>query len=339
VVRHRPAVALVIAPALVLIACGGEREASRSGPPATTTTAAAPAPSPPKTVPARGSTPPRGRAEGYALAQYRGLVLSSRRVHGRFRLVARRGSGRPRAVGVPDLVAPFVVALGADAAGRTVAVYPRRDRLVALDPATGVERTVLRTETVARAVAVDRGTITYVLVDGHRSTIRVATLDGPSKPYILVRVHHVVTSVAASRYGVAYVAFVQTESSGAHSQNHLMLHGRVMAVTGYGEEGGADITSVAFSGPDLMWSISGAADGPTYGSVERLNLRTGKRRSLSTPGGGVFSAAPDGADPNAPTAVAYEPVAGQEYEPDPDHQVVRRFPPAAFGPVRRDAGP
>ena len=312
--------AVVVAPVFALTACGEDREASRIAPP--------------KTVPARGFTPPRGGAEGYALAQYRDLVLSSRRVHGGYRLMARQGSGDAHAVGVPDEQEPFVVALGADAAGRTVAVYPRADRLVALDPATGVERTVLRTATVARAVAVDRGAITYALVDGHRSTIRVAALDGSSKPYILVRVPHVVTALAASHYGVAYVAFIQTEPTGAHSQNHLTLHGRVIAVTGYGEEGGADITSVAFSGPDLYWSISGSDDGPTYGSVERLNLRTGRRRSLSTPGGGVFSAAPDGADPNAPTAVAYEPVAGQDYEPDPRHQVVRRFPPAAFGPAR-----
>jgi hypothetical protein len=60
---------------------------------------------------------------------------------------------------------------------------------------------------------------------------------------------------------------------------------------------------------------------------------------LSAPGGGVFSAAPDGADPSAPTAVAFEATPSPEYDPDPRHQLVRRFPPTAFGPVRRDDGP
>jgi hypothetical protein len=329
--------AVLAAPALALSACGRDERAAPSAPATTTTAATPPAPAP---APSHRAARPRGRAEGYALAQHRGLVLASRRVHGgRFRLVVRRGSGSPRAVGVPDQDEPFVVAMGADAAGRTVAVYPRADRLVALDLATGIERTVLRTETVARALAIDRGTVIYVLIYGHRSTIRQAPLDGSRPPWTRKRVHGVITSLAASPHGIAYVVFVQTEPSGAHSRNHLIFRDRVIATTGYGEEGGADITSVAFSGPDLMWSMSGSSDGPTYGSVERLNLRTGTRRTLSTPGGGVFAAAPDGGDPTAPTAVAYEPTASQEYEPDPRHQVVRRFPPAAFGPTRRDQNP
>jgi hypothetical protein len=320
--------------ALVLAACG-ERSGDRvetlgeTAPPQTQTVG------PPATVPARGVAPLRGHAAGYVLAQRDGLMLYSRRVApNRFRLVARRGSGPAQGVGVPDQRDPFAVDLGTDAAGRNAAVYPRGHRLVVLDPATGRERTALRTPAVARAVAIDGGIITYALIHRHRSAIRAVPADGSAPPRVVKRVHGVVTALDTSPHGMAYVN-VTPAPGVAHSRNRLVFRDRTVDLTGYGEEGGSDIVSLSFSGDDLVYGITGDDGTTPWASVERRDLRTGRHTSLTLSGGELFSAAPDAARADGRTLVAVEPVAtGDGFSADPDREVLRRFPASAYGRAR-----
>jgi hypothetical protein len=284
------------------------------------------------TVPARAATPLTGQAAGYVLAQRDGLLLHSVRVGPRrFRLVARRGRGLAHGVGVADQRAPFLVDLGTDAAGRTAAVYPRGDGLAVMDPATGAERTVLRTAGVIRAVAIDRGIITYASVRGHRSIIRAMPADGSAPPRVVQRVHGVITALDTSPHGMAYVN-VTPAPGVAHSQNRLVFRGRVIDRAGYGEEGGADVVSLSFSGDDLVYGITGDDGSTPSASVERRDLRTGRHTSLSLTGGELFSAAPDAARADGPTFVAVEPIAtGDGFSADPDREVLRRYPASAYG--------
>jgi hypothetical protein len=271
-------------------------------------------------------------AEGYALAQHDGLMAYILRVRtDDYRLVLRRGAGHAHGAGVPDQAQPFAVDLGTDAAGRAVAVYPRGLRIVVLDLATHAERMVARTRTVARAIAVNHGSVTYATVQDAESTIRRVPADGSARPRVWRRVGGYVTALDTSRHGLAYVLLGPTPGE-AHSTNEVIYRGRQIALTGYGEEGGADIVSVSFASVSLVWAISGQdQDMNNYGSVERLNLRNGKRTTLRVPRGGLIAAAPDAARALGPTLVAFEPgtpLPGTG--PDPGHEVLRRYPWSAY---------
>lgn len=324
---RRRLVPTLAAVALTTTACGSHA-------PTPTTPPAPPAPT------TAATPPPPGHAAGYVLAQRDGLMLYSLRVGpDRFRLVARRGGGQAHGVGVADQDDAFLVDLGTDAAGRTAAVYPRGHRLVVLDPASGVERTAARTADVARAIAIDRGIITYVSIHGRRSAIHAVPADGSAPPRTVKRVHGVIAALDTSPHGLAYVS-VTPAPGVAHSRNRLVFRGREIDGTGYGEEGGSDIVSLSFSGDDLVYGITGDDGSSPFGSVERRDLRTGRHTTLSTPGGELFAAAPDAARASGPTLVALGPTAtGDGFAADPDREVLRRFPPAAFGPAHRDDGP
>jgi hypothetical protein len=273
-------------------------------------------------------------AEGYALAHHDGLMAYILRVRaGDYRLVLRRGAGHAHGAGVPDQAQPFVVDLGTDAAGRAVAVYPRGLRVIVLDLATRVERTVARTATVARGIAVNHGSVTYATVHDGQSTIRRVPADGSARPRVWRRVSGYVTTLDTSRHGLAYVLLAPTPGQ-AHSTNELIYRGRQTALTGYGEEGGADIVSVSFTGVSLVWAVSGQDESMSnFGSVERLNLRTGRRTTLRVPRGGLIAAAPDAAHALGPTLVAFEPGTPEPgFGPDPDREVLRRYPWTAYAP-------
>jgi hypothetical protein len=283
---------------------------------------------------APASALPPGHAAGYHLTQYRGTMLYSLRVgRERFRLVARRGSGDAHGVGVAVQDVPFLVDLGTDAAGRLAAVYPRRRRLVVLDLATSAERVVARTPAPVGAVAIHHGRVTYATTArrGHRSTILSVAADGTGRPRAIRAVHGVVTALDTSRHGLAYVA-VWPEPGAAHSQNRLVFRGRNVARTAYGEEGGADIVALSFAGADLVWGISGEDSSVTsFGTVERVDLRDGHRRTLPVPGGGLVDATPDAARPGGPALIAFERDGGEPgFSPDPDEATLRRFPARAF---------
>lgn len=278
--------------------------------------------------------------EGYHLAQHDGLMAYILRVRADdYRLVLRRGSGHAHGAGVPCQAQPFVVDLGTDAGGRAVAVYPRGLRVVVLDLATRAERTVARTATVARGIAVNHGSVTYATVHDGTSTIRRVPADGSARPRLVRRVDGYVTALDTSRHGLAYVALAPTPGA-AHSTNELLFRGRRIALTGYGEEGGADIVSVSFSGVALVWAVSGS-DGSmaNHGSVERLNLRSGRRTTLKVPHGGLIAAAPDAAHALGPTLIAFEPGTPEPgFGPASDREVLRRYPWAAFARTRRTRG-
>jgi len=290
--------------------------------------------------PALGAPIPRSPAAGYHLTQRDGVMLYNRRLRAdRYRLVARRGAGRAHDVGVPDQAQPFLPDLGADARGRTIAVYPRGLRLVVLDLATGAERTAATTPTVARAIAIDRGRIAYATIGAHASTIWSVPADSSAAPRRAIVVGGTVVALDRGPHGLAYVVEDDHMGDDAHTRRSITFRARTIAVAGWGEEGGADIVSVGFAGIDLVWGISGRRpDVSNYGTVERLNLRTGHRWTLSVPGGGLIAAAPDSARATAPTLLAFEPGTPEPgYGPDPDHAVLRRFPATAF--ARRHAAP
>jgi hypothetical protein len=283
------------------------------------------------TMAAPAAALPHGRAEGYHLTQYRGTMLYSLRVgEDRYRLVARRGSGHAHGVGVAEQAEPFVVDLGTDAAGRLAAVYPRGLQVVVRDLATGAERVVAAPPTVARAVAIHHGRVTYATRKGHRSTISTVPADGSARPRPIRRLHGAVTALDTSRHGLAYVAVTPAPGE-AHSQNRLVFRRRTVATTAYGEEGGADIVALSFSGADLVWGISGEdQDMSNFGSVERLDLRDGHRTTLPVTGG-LIDATPDAARPAGPTLIAFEHDGGEPgFSPDPDDATLRRYPARVF---------
>ena len=318
----RPTAALLALPlaAVSLTACGSD-----DAPPAPARTAAAPV----------GAD--RGRAHGYAVTQRDGLMLYSAKTReGRYRLIARRGTGPARAAGPVDSQ-PFQVDLGTDAAGRDVAVYPRCEpgpcRLVVFDPATGRERTAATAPRGRiRTAAIDRGIITYALdVAGHRARIVAVPADGSGLARTVLTTHAVVTALDTSSRGLTYVG-VQPDVGAAHSSNTLYLRrrgrpSRVLARTGYGEEGGADIVSVSFSGRDLVWGVSGEDPNVyNYGEVHRLDLRTGRHTMLAVPNGGLISAAPDAARAGGATLIAFQNKADNDgFAPDEDDETLRRY--------------
>jgi hypothetical protein len=259
--------------------------------------------------------------------------------------MTRRPGRPPRAAGVPDSRDPFRVDLGTSARGETVAVYTRCAqlgcRIFAFDPVTRHEsRPTIRLapNTAVPIATIDDGTITYALVHGHRSEIASAPLDGSRPPHLILRIHAVVTAIDDGPPGLAFVA-VQRSVGAAHSHNILYLRrgrrpSRHIDEVGYGEEGGADILSVSFSGNDhLLWGISGQdSDTNNYGLVRRLDLRTGRRTTLTVPGGGLISATPDSANPSAPILVAYEQATDNDgMTADDDDQTLRHFRIADFG--------
>jgi hypothetical protein len=329
----RPPVLPLLATVVALSACG-----DASAPPPRPAAAPAPAPAP---TPHHASTIDHGRPVGYALAVRDGLQLYSVKTRGgRYRLVRRRGSGPARPAGVATNRDPFLVDLGTDAAGRTLAVYqrcvPGPCRLLTYDPATGREA-VAATAPPGRisAVALDRGTITYAMVEGHRSKILSVPLGGgPTRTVLAARGE--ITALDTSRHGLAYVRVTPYLGAGG-SDNHLVLRRpdgseRRVATTGYGMENGADIAAVGFTGHDLVWGVTGSHGTDNYGAVQRLDLRTRHRTAIRTmPPGGLIAVAADSARPDGTVLLAYQAETDNDgFAPDADDETLHRYGPRSF---------
>jgi hypothetical protein len=337
---HRAVPLTALAALAVSAGCGDERGAPR-------VTATAVAPTPARTA----ATPPpvsprRSHAAGFAVAERAGLALYSVEITGRrFRLVERRGGERAHGVGVPDARSPFGVDLGTGADGRTLATYGRCAfricRLYVYDPQTHREtRLPIRVRTAAVPLAsVDRGVVTYGVARGHHSTVRSIPAEGSRAPRTVFVATREITALDTGPHGLAYVEWDAGDGDGAHESTSLHLRNdrgqrdRLVDRAGYGEEGGSELVSVAFSGRLLIWGVSGEDSSVSnYGEVRRLDLQTGRRATLSAPGGGLFSAAADSADPSSPVLLAYETAPRNDgFGADPANQTVAHFPVSDFG--------
>lgn len=283
---------------------------------------------------------PRARAHGYDVSKRAGWqVWSVRGGDGAFRLRLRRGTGRSWLSAVRPNGDPFAVDLGTDAAGRTVAVYARcaggRCRVAALDPRTAhawfLPIPPFPAGDRTPQVSLHRGVVTYAFTVGAWSTIKRVRADGSRPPRIVLEKSGVVTHLDTGPRGLAYVV-VEPEPDVAHASASVLLRrlgarrSRRVGGAAYGEEGGTEVVSLAFSGRRLVWGLTGSdANLVTFGQIAWHDLRTGRSGDRRAPGGWLFSAAPDETNPVAPMLLAYAPHGNANADAEPsDREILRR---------------
>lgn len=304
--------------------------------PGTQTTASSPATTPRSKRPSR---PRRARPRGFTVSVYAGIEMFSERLGpGRYRLMMRRRGARQARRTILTGPTPFAVDLGRDRTGHVVAVVPRCTpscSITAYDTVTRRRRTLpvsIAAGDRVRRASIDRGTVTFT-VDrpGPATVIRQAADDGSPPLRTLLSVGGEIIALDSGRHGVAFVVAMPRRNV-AHSRSTLYLRpsrgraSRRIAQGGFGEEGGDEIVSASV-GSAITWAIAGSDDFDSYGAVQRLDLRTGRRGELRLTSGGVVSAAADPTDPGAPILVAHDPQPNSNGDgPDPRRQVLREIP-------------
>jgi len=271
---------------------------------------------------APASAAPRPRPEGYDVSQRAGWrVWTARSGDGTYRLRLRHGTGRAWTSAVRPSGEPFAVDLGTDAAGHTEVVYPRCEgdgpcRLAVLDPVTARARFLPLAPVAsdrAPRVSIHAGVVTYAVRRAPWSTVVRVPADGSRAPAILLERRGVITDLDTGPHGLAYVVSeprpgVAHETTTVHWRPSPHRRARRVTAFGWGEEGGAGVVSVAFSGRRLVWGVAGSApDLIGFGRIGWRDLRTGRHGDRPVPGGWLFSAAPDEARPDAAALLAIDP--------------------------------